>query len=181
MSRRGNILTRVEGLLDSGVWRAEPKWLDTVRKIPPTPSPYRTKNPEPIVYEEDQLHLKYLRKQEGKSLEVFRLIEGSGSRPSSFEFVQRQMELIKEGHSENEAYDIAEKELNKKRMYKEIERDLAEEQAVYFGAKPSLTLLEKLHQQEEKELGKAQNIERQKEKKMEELEKMAAELDGMKL
>eukprot|EP00126_Sphaerothecum_destruens_P000549 Sdes_comp10669_c0_seq1m2361 len=100
-------VARLRKLVEMGL-RDAPRWLSAVTKSPPIAlRPSSGGKVREIVFPEDALRREYLKNIGGKTSLDMRSLEESHIN----KFVSRQLQLIQEGHSEEQAFKLTSREL----------------------------------------------------------------------
>mmetsp|Transcript_26932 Transcript_26932/g.32693 ORF Transcript_26932/g.32693 Transcript_26932/m.32693 type:complete len:181 (-) Transcript_26932:125-667(-) len=82
---------------------AQPAWYETMKRFPPPPEPMKASTPPLITFEEDHLVERYQRSSGAAYLQGIRIAD---EKPHiARRFAWRQLELMKNGQSESEAFE----------------------------------------------------------------------------
>eukprot|EP00002_Diphylleia_rotans_P028869 TRINITY_DN5837_c0_g1_i2.p1 TRINITY_DN5837_c0_g1~~TRINITY_DN5837_c0_g1_i2.p1 ORF type:complete len:182 (-),score=45.27 TRINITY_DN5837_c0_g1_i2:259-804(-) len=137
MSKTYNVYLETKALLQAGIV-SKPSWFDALTLVPPPPKATRPGGKIPlIVYEEDKLRQKFFQRNPHMVAREVQLHRFDYS-PSE-EFVKQQMDLIKKGMNEKEAYRVVKEKFDADSTRMAYERVAAEKQALEFGAVPVMT------------------------------------------
>lgn len=128
------LLQKMDHLLKSGVVK-EPVWYEAMRKVPPAEVPMRASKPKTLEYEEDALVDGFLQQNPSFLKNPITLYDPEPILPRKFAF--RQLELMKEGYSKQQAYDITEVEM---------EQSLLEMQNTTGGPKDTLKSMQDIEE-----------------------------------